>query len=181
MANPIVVGLLLAAGFGTLYWVSKKTAPKKKKKKKTAPSEEPTEPAPTTTDPAVSKWYLFDDDCKWLDKEVNNEEGRQFVLDQMEAFGGLAQLGDPPGNAEANIEFARGFEIHMFEQLVAPACADAILNQGIKTPPLLAEFIDNLTLGVNVFMMELGYDMGMGVALEGAPMGPSLVDIVRGV
>ncbi len=46
MANPIVVGLLLAAGFGTLYWVSKKTAPKKKRKKKTAPSEEPIEQEP---------------------------------------------------------------------------------------------------------------------------------------
>lgn len=54
MANPIVVGLLLAAGFGTLYWVSKKTAPKKKKKKKTAPSEEPTEPAPTPEAPPTT-------------------------------------------------------------------------------------------------------------------------------
>ena len=179
MVHPLLVAALVVAGAGTLYVITKKAPTKKKRKKKT-----PTEPAvvKTPTEPAaVSKWYLFDDDCKWLDKEVNNEEGRQFVLDQMEAFGGLAQLGDPPGNAEANIEFARRFEIHMFEQLVAPACADAILNQGIKTPPLLAEFIDNLTLGVNVFMMELGYDMGMGVALEGAPMGPSLVDVVRGV
>ena len=178
MVHPLLVAALVVAGAGTLYVITKKTAPKKKKKKKTALTAEPVIPKP---EPSVSKWYLFDDDCKWLDKEVNNEEGRQFVLDQMEAFGGLAQLGDPPGNAEANIEFARRFEIHMFEQLVAPACADAILNQGIKTPPLLAEFIDNLTLGVNVFMMELGYDMGMGVALEGAPMGPSLVDVVRGV
>ncbi len=54
MANPIVVGLLLAAGFGTLYWVSKKTAPKKKRKKKAPKAQpgkvDPGEPTPTTTD-----------------------------------------------------------------------------------------------------------------------------------
>ncbi len=181
MVHPLLVAALVVAGAGTLYVITKKAPTKKKKKKKTAPSEDPTEPAPTEP-AAVSTWYLFGDDCKWLDKEVpSNEEGRQFILDQIEAFGGLGQLGDLPGNVEANQEFARRFEIHMFEQMVSPTCADAILNQGIKTPPLLVEFIDGLTVGVDMFMMDLGYDMGMGVALEGAPMGPSLVDVVRGV
>lgn len=173
MVNPLVIGALLVASAGTLYWLGQKPAPKKKKKKAIGRVPDP-------------KWFLFGDECQFLGSEASEEETGEFVRDQLEALGGLGQLGEPPGNDfEVSTAFMHRFAWHMFEQTVSPVCVDRLTQTGAKTPPVLVDYLKGITAGVDLLMTASGYavESGIETGIEGtAPvMGPSLVDTLRGV
>lgn len=166
--NPIVVGTLLVAALGTLYWVSKKTETPKSKK---APS-----------------FILFDDDCKeTTTPKPSDAEGKKFVLAQFDAYKKKVPLGPAPGTYDTNTVWIHGFVNHLFEKLASPKCvARTVFDPNSTEPPLpppaVAQFKLQLTLGVAAFLMERGYTVvgPMGPGVEAAGVGASLVDVVRG-
>ncbi len=187
MANPIVIGVLLLAGAGTLYWVSKKTAPKKKKK---------------------LSWLLVGDDCQRLDvRERSDQAAQKFIKREIKVFGGTAPLGDPPGSVELNTEWAHAVATHIFKKLVSPKCISSLDLKGnfpkksgepnrfgvdffpeqYKIPGELQQLFFMLVLGAAGELKDLGYNVvgppmpipqpGGPVVEPGGPVMPPLPEM----
>ncbi len=182
-ANPLVVGLLLAAGVGTLYWVSKKTAPPKAK---------------------VLKWYIFTDTCELRGvKPPSKGAAQKFIAQQLIVFGGWdaigKALGNPPGNLDRNIEFVHAFATHLFRKTVPFKCITSMGLKGNlpttfegknqfgldyspeqdKMTSLMVEYFKNAVSGTAQLLVKDSYNVFGG--LEAASETPVLADVIRGV